>query len=183
MASDNHELIITTHTAITLSDKISIIQLVRSIWPSKDGIEHSHEEELALFFADRPEERHIILKCDSIVSGYARVFLREVMIGKQLLRNCALACVCVATSQRLNGYGHQIVRKAFTLVDSGHYDCSLFQTAVPGFYEKLGAKVIYNTCVNSQVGNLNPWWDKFVMIYPSVIETADCIIDIKGKGY
>ena len=71
MASVNHDLIITTHTAITLSDKISIIQLVRSIRPSKDGIEHSHEEELALFFADRPEERHIIFKCDSIVSGYA----------------------------------------------------------------------------------------------------------------
>ncbi len=183
MVSNNFELIITTHSTITHSDKIRIIQLVRSIWPSKDGIEHSNEEELELFFADRPEERHIIFKYDNVVSGYARVFLREIMIGERLFRNCALACVCVDESQRLRGYGHQIVRQAFKLVDTGHYDCSLFQTAVPRFYEKLGAKVIYNTCVNSHDGNSNPWWDKFIMIYPSSVETSEYIIDIKGKGY
>lgn len=183
MASDNVELIMTKHINISLDDKLSIIKLVRSIWPSKEGCEHSHEEDLKLFFADRPEELHIVLKCNYEISGYARVFLREILIGKEVYRNCALAGVCVNESHRMKGYGHRIVRRAFELVDNKHYDCSVFQTGVPGFYEKLGAKIIYNSCVNSQDGNSNPWWDKFVMIYPSLIETSDQIIDIKGKGY
>lgn len=85
MASNNHALIITEHRNISDSDKISILKLVYSIWPSKDGIEHSIEnstdEVFERFFTDRPGERHIVLKCDNIVSGYAKVFLREIMIG------------------------------------------------------------------------------------------------------
>ncbi|MGE5671630.1 MAG: hypothetical protein ACM31E_09310, partial [Fibrobacterota bacterium] len=177
MASNNHELIITEHRNISDSDKISILKLVYSIWPSKDGIEHSIENStdkvFERFFTDRPGERHIVLKCDNIVSGYAKVFLREIMIGEQLYRNCALACVCVNELQRAKGYGREIVRCAFEPVDKKSYDCSLFQTAVPGFYEKLGAKVIHNVCVNSHDGNSNPWWDKFTMIYPSSVETLE----------
>lgn len=183
MAFSNHELILTEHGTISHSDKISIIKLVRSIWPSKDGIIRCEEDELGLFFADRPEERHIVLKCDNKVGGYARIFLRKIMIGKRIYRNCALACVCVNELQRRNGYGREIVRCAFERVDNKQYDCSLFQTAVPGFYEKPGAKVINNTCVNSLDNNSNPWWDKFVMIYPSSVETSDYIIDTNGKGY
>lgn len=183
MAFNNHKLIMTEHSAIPYSDKISIVKLVRSIWPSKDGIVRREEDELGHFFADRPEERHIILKSDNKVDGYARIFFRKIMIGEQVYRNCALACVCINESQRRNGYGREIVRLAFELVDNKQYDCSVFQTAVPGFYEKLGAKIINNSCVNSQDGNSNPWWDKFVMIYPSSVETLDKIIDINGKGY
>jgi hypothetical protein len=183
MVFNNHELVMTEQGNISHSDKISIVELVRSIWPSKDGVEHSPEEEIELFFANRPEEHHIILKCNHILCGYARVFLREIMIGDNVYRNCALACVCVNESHRMNGYGHRIVRRAFELVDMKHYDCSLFQTGVPEFYQKLGARVINNTCVNSLDDNSNPWWDKFIMIYPSFVETENCIIDIKGKGY
>jgi GNAT superfamily N-acetyltransferase len=183
MAPDNHELIMTGQENISLSDKLSIINLVRSVWPPKDGNVLRAEEELGLFFADRPEENHIVVKCDNQVSGYARIFLREITMGEKAYRNCALACVCVNEPHRLNGYGHQIVRRAFELVDMKHYDCSLFQTGVPEFYQKLGAKVIHNTCVNSLDGNSNPWWDKYIMIYPVSVETSEYIIDIKGKGY
>ena len=79
-----------------------------------------------------------------------------------------------------------IARSAFERVDSQLFPISLFQTGVPNFYLKLGARVIDNRFVNSKnkaAPNENPWWDTSVMIYPSSYEWTEGTIDLNGSGY
>lgn len=168
---------------IVYSDRILIVKLIKETWPPKEGKFETLEESLTWIFGSKPEEKHIIIKNDRQISGFAKRFLREIKIGEKRIRNMALACVCVKKNLRKNGLGKTIVEKAFEAIDNKEFDCSLFQTAVPEFYEKIGARRIINKCINSCKDNENPWWDPNIMIYPSNFETGEAVIDIMGNGY
>lgn len=171
------------HHEICDSDKQSIIMLIRNTWPPKEGPVITMEDDMIKFFGSEPDERHIFLKSENKIIGYAKTFTRDIQIGHKNILNCALACVCVDGKFRKNGYGKLIVQKALSAVDSNQYECSLFQTAVPEFYEKVGAKRIYNKCIVSKDNSANPWWDPYVIIYPQKFLLKEEVIVLLGKGY
>lgn len=168
---------------IGYSDRILIVKLIRETWPPKEGEVVTLEGNLKNIFSSKPEERHIIIKIGGQISGFAKRFLREIKIGEKQIRNMALACVCVKKDLRKGGIGKTIVKKAFESVDNNEFDCSLFQTAVPEFYEKIGARKIMNRCINSYKNNENPWWDPNVIIYPGNFKIGEAVIDLMGNGY
>jgi predicted GNAT family N-acyltransferase len=165
------------------SDRILIVKLIRETWPPKENEIVTLEEDLEKIFGYKPEEKHIFVKNNRQICGFAKIFFREIKIGEKLIRNMALACVCVKKDLRKGGIGKTIVKKAFEAVDNKEFDCSLFQTAVPEFYEKIGARKIMNKCINSYKNNENPWWDPNVIIYPGNFKIGEAVIDLMGDGY
>ena len=76
--------------------------------------------------------------------------------------------------------------KALKLIDLNVYFVALFQTAIPSFYQKLGARIIENKFINSKnkkEPESNPWWDRYIMIYPASYAWPTGIIDLNGGGY
>lgn len=177
------DLSISKSDDIGYSDRISIIALIRETWPPKEGEVVTLEGELKEIFSSKPEEKHIIIKIDGQIVGFAKRFLREIKIGEKHIQNMALACVCVKKNHRKSGLGKTIVKSAFEAVDNREFECSLFQTAVPEFYEKISARKIMNRCINSHKNNENPWWDPNVMIYPGNFKIDNAVIDLMGNGY
>ena len=101
----------------------------------------------------------------------------------------ALAGVCSDPEVRGRGLGRRVVRAAFGAVDRGEYAVALFQTPVPEFYAKLGARPVVNGFRNSRfkAGDRGtaerPWWDPHVMIYPAGFPWPEGPIDLLGPGY
>jgi hypothetical protein len=87
--------------------------------------------------------------------------------------------------------GLEIVTAAFKKLEEFQLDVCLFQTGVPGFYEKLGARTIANPITNHRYPNqrqvndadANPFWDESVMIYPATADWPSGVIDLGGAGY
>lgn len=161
-----------------------IVMLLRSVWPSNDP-ENTFETGLEKFtnYDNGQFENNIIAFDNNKIIGFARIFKRDINVGNKKLNNMALACVCVKKEYRGNGTGRQIVRNAFLFVDNNEFACSVFQTRVPDFYIKLGAKTINNSIINSPDLPENPFWDPHNMIYPGNFDIGDERIILNGKGY
>ena len=86
---------------------------------------------------------------------------------------------------RLQGLGARVVRATLAYVDDGTFPLSLFQTNVPGFYEKLGARLVDNRFVNSLAADPQgrPWWSGHTMIYPAGADWPDGEIDLVGPAW
>ena len=98
----------------------------------------------------------------------------------------ALSGVCVATTHRGRGLGEAVSRKALDRVDRGDFSLSLFQTPVPAFYARMGARKVDNRFVNSTHApdpEAYPWIAEHVMIYPKHYPWPDGVIDINGPSY
>ncbi|MFA5257316.1 MAG: GNAT family N-acetyltransferase [Opitutales bacterium] len=98
----------------------------------------------------------------------------------------ALASVCTHPDFRCRGLGTELVRRILSLVDEGKYPAAFWQTGVPGFYEKLGARLVTNRVRNSRHPldpEKNPFWDPFLMIYPADAVWPEGAIDLNGLGY
>jgi predicted N-acetyltransferase YhbS len=165
-----------------------IIALSNGIWPHPNKTGNDLVTEAFDFAQKNPDpwiRRFVIWEKDQAVA-HARVFPRKIITAKGELRIMALASVCVLEEKRGEGYGRLIVERVFRLLDESEFPLTLFQTGVPGFYRKLGAKNISNTFYNSQ--NLsnpasNPWWEKIIMIYPGSYDFPQGKIDLNGFGY
>ncbi len=97
----------------------------------------------------------------------------------------ALAGVLCDPEWRGRGFGSAVVRAAFDLIDDGAFPCALYQTDVPRFYEKIGARQVSNRLVNSLANDpmVCPFWGKHAMIYPSSYPWPDGEIDTFGPGW
>ena len=98
----------------------------------------------------------------------------------------ALSGVCVSPNKRGEGLGKKLILKAFKKIDNSDYKVCLFQTGIPLFYKKLGAKIINNRFYNNKdKENLqkNPWRDNYIMIYPNNYKWPNEDIDLNGPGY
>ncbi len=139
---------------------------------------------------DTPEtitgRRFVIWEGDSIVA-HARTFVRVVNAADAKIPVLALATVCSDPGQRGKGLGALITRKALELVQQvGWPDVSLFQTTVPGFYEKLNCRIVGNRFVNRlniENAEANPWRNDTVMVYPAEFSWPDGLIDLNGPDY
>jgi GNAT superfamily N-acetyltransferase len=104
----------------------------------------------------------------------------EIIVG-------GLSRVCTSPSARGRGFGEQVVRAAFDLVDSGVFEFSLFQVnrRVRSFYERFGAVVVENRIVDSSASDpqANPFWDDLVMRYPADGNWPAGTIDLGGPGW
>ncbi len=164
-----------------------LLELLTSTWPPKDGkidmdkmIEDYKNESLNLFnkvllFFNRKE-----------LVGHTEIFNREIIIEGEKKQILALAGVCLKPSFRGKDLGFKIVKKAFEFVDNGKFICSIFQTNVPVFYNKIHCRQIHNTFINSKNKNdinIRPWKDPYVMVYPETYEMGNNIIDLNGDGY
>ena len=82
--------------------------------------------------------------------------------------------------------GRNVAGWAFEKAGQPGLEVVLFQTGVPEFYEKLGARCVSNRFVNSTnsaAPEANQWWNEHVMIYPNSFDWPDGTIDLLGPGY
>lgn len=134
----------------------------------------------------RPNRRHFVLWDKSAARGHAEFFDRTVLTEQGPRHVAALAAVCVERDRHGAGLGRRIMEATFAAVDDGPYCGALFQTGVPGFYEKLGCREVRNRFVNRTTAldpEANPWWDRHTMIYPARLDWPDGVIDLNGGGY
>jgi len=96
-----------------------------------------------------------------------------------------LAGVKTLPEFRMRGYGAAVVRAAFQYVDNGAFCASLFQTRVPGFYEKLGCRRVGNAFTNrfGEEPSGMPWWDPVRMVYPAARAWPEGSVDLLGPAW
>jgi len=112
--------------------------------------------------------RHFLIRHEGLIIATSQIIPRRIQTTQGPLDVLGLARVKTHPDFRLRGFGRLVVRAAFDYVDNGAFAASLFQTAVPCFYEKLGCRRVDNTFVNRFGADPNerPWWDPNTMIYP-----------------
>ena len=191
--------------AITPADARALAELQVATWPPKDpaaipqAIEDgtlsllhpaSHLPQNASFSlpyagpaAQRP--RIFCLREDGKILSQSRIFPRTIATPRGPLTVMGLGAVCTAHAARGRGLGAILMRETFKLVDSEDFVCSLFQTCVPSFYDRLGARVIINRIVNSLGADpgARPFWDPTIMVYPKTYDWPEGTIDLLGPGY
>lgn len=179
------QLFVYDRNQLSENDLRSIVYLSREIWPPPEGMIVTMEGDIAKMInvENRKIEKHFLLKENEKLIGYAKIFSREIKTDNKKINNMALASVCIKNEYRKKELGKLIVKAAFEFVDNKIFECSIFQTQAPQFYEKLGAKQIKNKFINSLNNNENPWWDPYIMLYPKEYEITEKEIDLLGKGY
>ncbi len=127
-----------------------------------------------------------LLESNGKLIGYTKVFPRTIYSRQTPLEITALSGVSVLGAYRGAGLGKIMVGEAFRLVDEGLYQTCLFQTNIPAFYEKFGARIIQNRFYNSRDPKgtkTSPWFEPYVMIYPPDNYWPDGDIDLNGPAY
>lgn len=162
----------------------------KSFANSQRTLEQRVEEILGFIGSQDPEvltARRFVIWQDGVPVAQARTFVREVHAEDRSLPVLALATVCADPDLRGQGLGAAVTRLAFEQVGTDDWPkVSLFQTGVPGFYEKLNCRTVSNQFINRK--NLedplaNPWRDEIVMIYPGDHDWPGGVIDMNGPDY
>jgi GNAT superfamily N-acetyltransferase len=170
---------------LTQDELLAYSGLSRTVWPPRPDEE---PKEIAPEDpASRPERIVAFIRVDgetvAEAEGFSRVVATE---GGNPLRLLALASVCSHPDHRGQGLGERVVKAVLRRVDDGEFPVAIWQTGVPGFYEKLGARAVSNRFVNRlhpTAPDKNPFWDKVIMIYPAGAKWPDGVIDLGGLGY
>lgn len=137
--------------------------------------------------ASRPERILAFVKEEgAIISGAEGFALKIFPQNGRPMTVLALASVCTHPDYRHKGLGERMVKAVLKRVDDGEFPVALWQTGVPDFYQRLGAKAVGNRFVNTAHPTdkgKTPFWDKVIMIYPAGASWPDGVIDIKALGY
>jgi len=187
---------VTHHQANQLSREqiASISHLIALSFPDPARTLHDRIAKCERVCSDRSLEVFAIWEGGGVLA-HAAVFPREIATEDGPFRVQALAAVCTHPGHRGEGWGRAVVAAAFAQVDAGLYPLSLFQTGVPAFYAKLGARTVHNPFVDSRYeppaegdrarhGTRDaPWWNPHVMIYPAAFAWPEGTIDLLGPGY
>lgn len=166
----------------------AIFVLTDKVWPPEAGAP-PFQPDVALAYWKALQCTHFIISdsgVDNAVWAHALIFRREIFTSQGLLMVGALASVCVHPDYRGRGWGADVVRAAFDYLPELGVEVSLFQTGVPGFYEKLGSRVVTNRFFDgTRADGLreNPFWETCQMIYPASFAWPDGEIDLNGAGY
>ena len=161
---------------------IEIHRLLRLVWPPAPSAPPLDEEQLRAHWPQR-QEFHVI-KCDEEgrVLAHAGMFKREIITLRGPLAVGALGGVCVHPDFRGRGWGAGVVREVFRVLPQLNAPVSLFQTGVPEFYERLGARRVSNRFFNRD-HSVVPFWDTHTMIYPAHFDWPGGDVDLNGPGY
>lgn len=160
-------------------------ELTDLIWPQTKPNHYTSESRIQDFIDRNPKKTCHFIYFDEELIGYAESFPRLVRVDRQEVTILGLGAVCVHPEFKRKGLGALLVRAAFERIDKQEFAVALFQTAVPGFYEKLNCKIINNKIINSLGENpdSNPFWDPYVMIYPRQFIGFQTEIDLLGPGF
>ena len=173
--------------AAELSDAqwLALADFLHTVWPNPDLSAEGRAEHRKLAAMGRPASEVITIMSDGAVVAAGQVFAREITVGIQPHTVLAMAAVAVAETMRGQGLGRQIVREAFTRVDSGACEFAIFQTGVPGFYEPMNCRAIENIVIDSLADDpaTNPFHDTHIMVYPADVALNLGAIDMLGPGY
>lgn len=135
----------------------------------------------------RPKRILALIKVEGVIVAGAEGFAKEILpLSGEPKTVLALASVCTHPDYRRNGFGERVVKAVLKRVDDREFPVALWQTGVPDFYKKFGAGTVSNRFVNSlhpTDKEKNPFWDKFIMIYPANANWPKGVIDLNGLGY
>lgn len=186
-----HEIKEYLDTGITpqLAESIAVL-CCRCFLDSKRTVEERVKEMLEAIGSAAPEHvtgrRFVIWQGEQVIA-HARTFVREIIVEDQRLPVLALAAVCSDPEIRGKGLGVRVTQKAFQQVATDAWpEVSLFQTPVPGFYQKLNSRLVTNRFVNRcnvDDPEANPWRDDQIMIYPSEFAWPEGTVDLNGCDY
>jgi predicted N-acetyltransferase YhbS len=178
------------HLVVCERGELSTVQIravATLIWTTFPSVRARVDLETAVkefaLAAPRLFERSIMLWDGGELAAHALVFGRDIGNRTVTLRNMALAEVCVAEPLRGCGLGTHVVRTAFSYVEQGSFECSVFQTKVPRFYETLGARPVEGTTFVDASGTANAFRDPYAMVYPASAEIPPGIVSLRGPGY
>lgn len=146
----------------------------------------SVKEEMAQRIGTPGEATSLIIWENGRPIAHAGYFRREIFTEAGAIPVGALWGVCVAESHRGQGLGAQVVRAYLNLMDQGEFPVGLWMTTRPGFYEKLGARMVQNPWVNhrdTETPNADPWPDEVKMIYPADYPWPAGVIDLNGPAF
>lgn len=176
----------TSWSGLTAAQIDGIARLWFEIWPKPNLTAKDYAESLQEASPERPQRRfHLILHGSGVIA-VAETFAREINHADGPMTVMALASVCSSTARRGQGLGRAVTRSALERVDRGEFPLSLFQTPVPAFYARLGARTVENRFYNSRAPRdpqANPFWDPHIMIYPATAAWPNGPIDLGGPGY
>lgn len=175
------------------AELLGICEVIHEAFPDP---ERKAAERLDGFLAPPPDPTReaFVFWAGGEAVATALIFRREILTPAGALVVQALAGACCRLSRRGEGWGRRVVEAAFAEVDRGRFPVALFQTSVPHFYEKLGARRVDNPFINSRftpdahdlrrgTSDERPWWEPHVMIYPAGFNWPEGTIDLQGRGY
>jgi len=178
---------------LTKTQIYNIISLENSIWPNREKTVQELTERFLERLKNKTNREHkesksmrfVVWDGDKSIA-HANIFTRTIYAAKGEIEVMALAGVCVSLERRGEGLGKNVVECAFDQIDKGKFSVALYQTGIPVFYEKFGATIIANEFCNHRNPDnpaANPWWEPYVMIYPSSFQWPVGKIDLNGPGY
>jgi predicted N-acetyltransferase YhbS len=169
--------------------------LMRLVWPPADGAPAALSTTEAEELAQRQRASgavHFVIQSgegeEAPILAHARLFRRDIEFWpahKRTAVSC-LAAVCVHPEWRGRGWGRAVAQAAF---EHSPRECDgpvLFQTSVPGFYEKLGARVVANRFFNSldeENPQASPFLYDYAMIHPAGWPWPAGDVDLRGPGF
>jgi hypothetical protein len=175
---------------LTLPQARSVTELVHRSFPDPTVSLEVHVQHFLALRERRTLEMFTVWDRDVAIAS-ATIFSREVGTLDGPLVLMALAAVCSDPCRRGEGWGRRVVEAAWGEVDRGRFRVALFQTPVPEFYEKLGARKVDSQFVNTGEPDPKPgrgtrdqpWWNPHIMIYPAAFAWPTGTIDLRGPGY
>lgn len=179
------EILQIPNTEVPLGLALQALALEYATWSENPPSQKSKTEQID-HYRNRSEGRQAFFAQDEKLLGYAEIFPRTIHTESGSMEIMGLGSVCVAQESRGAGIGRKIVEACFKAVDESSIAVCLFQTGVPGFYEKLNCKLVLNKFVDKTHltdPDKNPFWDDFTMIYPASYDWPEGSIDLNGKGY
>lgn len=179
------EILQIPNTEVPDSLALQALALEYATWPEKPPSQKSKAEQIATY-RNRSEGRQAFFAQGEKLLGYAEIFPRTIHTESGSLEVMALGSVCVDLESRGSGLGRKIVEACFRAIDKSSIPVCLFQTGVPGFYEKLNCRLVHNRFVNKTSlddPDKNPFWDDYTMVYPASYSWPKGNIDLNGKGY
>jgi predicted N-acetyltransferase YhbS len=156
-----------------------------AIWPGEGSLEQRIERCLREAQVESDVLSRIVWhvirderSVQAMASSYRRVVATESGWRFPVL---ALAGVCTDPEHRRQGLGRAIVRAAWARVDAEIPVC-FFQTSLPAFYERMGARVFHNRIYDG-TGARRAFWEPHAMIYPADAPWTAEAIDLQGGGW
>ncbi|MEM9418286.1 MAG: GNAT family N-acetyltransferase [Planctomycetota bacterium] len=137
--------------------------------------------------SDTPPVRFVIRGEGGALVANAAILTRTISTAQGELTVSGLLDVATSPSVRGQGLGVKVVQAAWASVDDGTHPLCVFETGeARPFYEKLGARVVDNTIIDSTHPTSprnNPFEDAWVMVYPAEAAWPEGEIDLRGPGY
>ena len=163
-----------------------VLTLQGAVWPNDEEEESAAAcAEYLLGDSARPRRELFLIQVAGQVVAHAELFGRVIQAETHSFEVACLGSVCVLPTLKGQGLGKAVAQAALAPIDAGEFAVALFQTPVPGFYERLGARRVENVWVNthSALPTIYPWYDEFVMIYPAAYPWPARTIDLNGPTF